>query len=134
MRPLLRPLKSALALWQVVLLVGLQLADGSGATGCAAHDAAMGADHAAMAMPAGMPAHAGHDAHHGPADPAHQHTGPCTCLGTCHGPALSGAVATVGVVAAQVATATPVFAAPRSAPAGVTPHLLPFAVGPPLSA
>ncbi len=134
MPPLIRPLKGALALWQVVLLVGLQLADGIGATGCTAHDMAMGAGHHAMAMAGAMPAHMGHHAPDAPPDPAHQHGGPCTCLGTCHGPALSGAVATVAILAAQVGAAAPGFVAPRAVPTAAASHLLPFAVGPPLSA
>ena len=114
----LRPLRGALACWQVLLLLALQLSDGSGAHNCPAHD------HAA---PSGL-----HGAHHGPAPAqANTHQGPCTCLGACHGAALAGAPSR----AVQLTTIIPARAAayaPRpAAPPRVAPRLLPFSVGPP---
>lgn len=119
----LRPLRGALACWQVLLLLALQLSDGSGVHECPAHD---------RMAPSGL-----HGTHQGPGPApgrSHDHHGPCTCLGACNGAALAGApsraVQLTTLVPARAAAFPPLPAAP---PRGA-PWLLPFSVGPPLPA
>ncbi len=123
MKAALRPLRGALAVWQVLLLLALQLSDGSGVHACPAHD---------RVAPGGT--HAGHHAS-GPAPGgSHGQHGPCTCLGACSGASLAGAPSQP--VTLPVATATRVVdpTIVRLAPPRVAPRLLPFAVGPPAHA
>ncbi|MEO8635976.1 MAG: hypothetical protein ABI587_11930 [Gemmatimonadales bacterium] len=122
-RSLHRPVLRALGALSSVLLLLVQLADGTGVHRCPAHDGV-------GIVPATMPHHAGMEHHAGP--PAdHQHHGPCTCLGACHGASLALAAAdgTPRLTIDVRATALLVVLAgtvplPR-------PRLLPFANGPP---
>ncbi len=126
MKAALRPLRGALAIWQVLLLLALQLSDGSGAHGCPTHDR--------VAPATGHAGHAGHHAAGTDAGDTHGHGGPCTCIGACNGTSLAGAPSRA---AALDAPATAPYSVPmdfRAAPSRVAPRLLPFAVGPPARA
>lgn len=123
MKAALRPLRGALAIWQVLLLLALQLSDGSGAHGCPTHDRVAPAT-----------GHAGHHAAGTDAGDTHGHGGPCTCLGACNGVSLAGAPSRAVTLDAPAAAPSGSPMDFRAAPSRVAPRLLPFAVGPPARA
>lgn len=119
-RPLLR---IGFAL-QAILLLVIQLADGSGMHRCPDHDAGVGV----LAVGAAPMAGHHHGGHH---DGSDGHQGLCPCLGPCHSPGYA-----LVPVAAREIVATPVRFVrfvPIFTPAIHLrePHLLPFALGPP---
>lgn len=122
-------LRSTAAAFAAALLVSLQVLEGAGVHRCPAHDAGAGVE---LAMAAG-PGH-----HHGGGAPQHaghpEHASECACLGDCQAPT---AVITSGpplevAVASRPAAVPPPADAPLAARR--TAHLLPFAIGPPLTA
>ena len=114
---LLRP---GLAALQIVLLISLQLAEGTGVHRCPEHDAGVGSG-----TPAAMAAHMGH--HSGP---PHQEHGGCHCIGVCCQARLvypaPAPVGTVLKVEPALRPELPIVTALRD-----TVRLLPFAIGPP---
>jgi hypothetical protein len=121
------PLLRAIASIQALLFLAVQLAEGSGLHHCPMHDGVPGA-------PAETAHH--HHASSGHDDgtaPTHQQHTLCICLGTCHAGALSVVPSAPRIAPAASSSVVPgIAAAPR--PATSPSHLLPFALGPPLSA
>lgn len=112
------PLRVVVAAFQIVLLLSMQLAEGTGVHHCQEHDAGVGAGTASMA------AHRGHHSGH---EQTHQS---CHCIGVCcqaslvYPPVEPLAVRIVGAPTAH----------PESTPVSSlrdTVRLLPFAIGPP---
>lgn len=119
-------LRGTVAAGQILLFVALQLADGGGLHGCPEHDAIGAVAPAATAHHA--PAH-----HSEPAD-AHDHAAGCTCLGSCHGSAITGVPSPAPAFAPVLSRAFAVSAPQPVALFRVAPRLLPFQIGPPASA
>ena len=71
----------------------------------------------------------------GPAAPHGEHSGPCTCVGTCHATASAPVLATVAPYAplprADIVVASPVAAV--ASPRKIVGRLLPYPNGPPTS-
>ena len=115
-------LRASGALLSLLLLL-VQLADGTGVHKCPAHDG-MGGPVVAMS-------HHGTMQHHTGVPAEHQHNGPCTCLGACHGASFALAAADG---TPRLAT-DPRHTAVVDLPVGTAPasrlRLLPFANGPP---
>lgn len=119
-------LRGRVAVGQILLFVALQLADGSGLHGCPEHDAV-------GAVAPAAPAHHG-TAHESVPTDAHDHAAGCTCLGSCHGSAITGVPS---VAPAFVPALTGALAPGAPQPVTlfrVAPRLLPFQIGPPASA
>ncbi len=119
-------LRGTVAIGQILLFVALQLADGSGLHGCPEHDAV-------GAVAPAAPAHHGTAHQSEPAD-EHDHAAGCTCLGSCHGSAITGVPS---VAPALIPTLTRAFEVSTPQPVTlfrVAPRLLPFQIGPPASA
>jgi hypothetical protein len=125
-RPLRHPVLRLLGALLPLLLLLAQLGDGTGMHRCPAHDGT-GVPVTAAASHAGM-------AHHSAPPEDHQHGGPCSCLGACHGPTLL--LGTTDGTPQLVAVLSPVTSgiAPTLEARPSRPHLLPFAIGPPVIA
>lgn len=119
-------LRGTVAAGQILLFVALQLADGSGRHGCPEHDAVGVVAPSAAAHQA--PAH-----HSEPAD-SHDHAGGCTCLGSCHGSAITGVPSVAPAFAPALTSAIAHRAQQPATLIRVAPRLLPFQIGPPASA
>jgi hypothetical protein len=120
------PLLRVSAALQAALLLSIQLVDGSGLHRCPDHDAGVGT--------LVVEAPAAHEHHHQDHGAPGRHEGLCPCLGTCHQGTV--ALAPVGTAAIVLAPAYADEAVPRPSAAfrSQLPHLLPFALGPPLRA
>ena len=113
-------LRSGLAAIQALLLLTLQLAEGTGVHRCPAHDARVGVIPAAAAAD-----HHGHQAH----QDQKGHAG-CHCLGPCCQAALLYTTSRVPSIQQQVEVAArPETRAQTTLRSSV--RLLPFAIGPP---
>jgi hypothetical protein len=119
--------RGVVATGQILLFVALQLADGSGLHGCPEHDA-IGPAAATVAPDHHAAAH-----HSEPAD-AHDHAAGCTCLGSCHGSAITGVPSVAPAIAPALTRAFAVGAPLPVTLFRVAPRLLPFQIGPPASA
>lgn len=117
--------RGVVATGQILLFVALQLADGSGLHGCPEHDAVGPA-------PTVAPVHHGAAHHSEPAD-AHDHAAGCTCLGSCHGSAITGVPSAATVLSTALIPAPASAATPPATLIRVAPRLLPFQIGPPAS-
>jgi hypothetical protein len=121
------PFRAPLALVQLVLLLAMQLAEGTGVHRCPEHDAGVGAGSAQEHAMHDMMGHERHPQPHG--EKAHT----CRCIGTC--PAATVMYRGPEVPVLRVALVR--YQQPQTA--GVvslcdTVRLLPFAIGPPASA
>lgn len=114
------PVRALLAAVQIVLLLTVQLGEGTGVHHCPEHDAGVGAT---------MPEMAGHMGHH-QGTSGHSDHSSCHCIGVCCQATLAyGAPAPVVLL-----RITEPVALPESAPVASlrdTVRLLPFAIGPP---
>jgi hypothetical protein len=109
---------------QAILLLAIQLADGSGVHRCPDHDSGLGI----LALgPAPAAAHH-HGGHH---DGSGRHQGLCPCLGACHsatvGLAPAGAIS-LSELPAQIVRTVP---APVASVRPRHNRRLPFSIGPP---
>jgi hypothetical protein len=121
MRPRRPLLRFGVAL-QAILLLAIQIADGSGVHRCPDHDSGLGV------LALGAPQAHHHGGHH---DGSGKHEGLCPCLGACHNTTVALAPSGAAVISAApvfVASPTPVL---RPILLTHVPHLLPFALGPP---
>jgi hypothetical protein len=113
------PVQALLAAFQIVLLLTVQLGEGTGVHHCPEHDAGVGA---------AMPEMAGHMGHHGGSGKT-DHSN-CHCVGVCCQANLAyGAAAPIVLFRASGPVALP-----QSVPVASlrdTVRLLPFAIGPP---
>jgi hypothetical protein len=112
---------SAIAGLQALLLLAMQLAEGTGLHRCPDHDAGLGAGPA--------PVVSTHGGHHSGSD--HQDHSTCHCVGACCQASLVHAAPAVAGIVHQAEPAAP----PQVAAGTVlrdTVRLLPFAIGPPL--
>jgi hypothetical protein len=109
---------------QAILLLAVQLLDGSGVQQCPDHDAGVGVL-AVGAAPMASHHHGGHQ------DDSGKHQGVCPCLAPCHSPGY--ALAPSGTPECVAAPLRASVLASVFAPAIRLhdPHLLPFALGPP---
>ena len=121
-------LRGTVAAGQILLFVALQLADGSGLHGCPEHDAVG----VGIVAPAATAHHAA--AHHSEPADAHDHAAGCTCLGSCHGSAITGVPSVAPAFAPALTRAFAVSAPQPVTLFRVAPRLLPFQIGPPASA
>jgi hypothetical protein len=112
-----RPLLAAL---QIVLLIAIQLAEGTGVHHCPMHDAGVG--HRA---PMVMAPHLGHQT-----GTSHSEHGTCHCMGVCCQATLVYAAPAPGGAMVAVEHAPPPVS-PMVATFRDTVRLLPFAIGPP---
>jgi len=117
----------AVAVFQLLLLLAVQLADGSGVHRCPEHDAGIG-------IGLGHRQGAGHHMHGGGDDRDPGHHGPCPCLG--EGLAVSLPHSPVRALAPVPVTAVALvpLPAPRRVLLAQPAHTLPFAIGPPPTA
>jgi hypothetical protein len=119
-----RPLLRVGVALQAILLLAIQLVDGSGVQRCPDHDVGVGVLAVGAAPMAGHH-HGGHD------DGSSKHQGLCPCLAPCHSP--SAALVPTGTVALIAVPIHAVGFAPVFTPTirQRNPQLLPFALGPP---
>lgn len=114
--------RALLAMFQIVVLLSVQLAEGTGVHHCPEHDAGVGAGPAEMA---------GHMGHHG-ASHDREHAS-CHCVGVCCQATLTFAPASpVAMWTAATLSVRPSSVAVVSL--RTTVRLLPFSIGPPLVA
>jgi len=112
--------RSLLAALQMVLLLAMQLAEGTGVHHCPEHDAGVG-----TGTPSAMVSHGGH--HTGSSDRGH---GGCHCIGVCcQATLVYAAPAPAGAVLAIEPATLPLSFIVTTLRDSV--RLLPFAIGPP---